>query len=256
MIKIIKNPEVKLSIPSFSCDNNSVGEHLMNHPLTSLLNVYGFLIVIGRPGSGKTSLAISLITQKKPKIYRKCMHHILVVMPKNSIASLKKNPFSVLDNKNIYHELDNETIDDIYNKIDTYSKNDEKTILFVDDMTADLKKSKFIIDTFKKLVFNRRHLKLNIIITAQSYVNFPLDLRKNAQSLIMFKPPKKEMEICFHELFETKKDNFMDVMRLAYDKPHNFLFLNVPSQRLFKNWDELIINDDSSDEEIELKKIV
>jgi hypothetical protein len=73
----------------------------------------------------------------------------------------------------------------------------------------------------------------------------------------MFKPPKKEMEICFHELFETKKDNFMDVMRLAYDKPHNFLFLNVPSQRLFKNWDELIINDDSSDEEeIELKKIV
>jgi hypothetical protein len=125
-----------------------------------------------------------------------------------------------------------------------FQKNDEKSLLFIDDMTADLKKSKFIIDTFKKMVYNRRHLKLNIIITAQSYVNLPLDIRKNIQNLIMFKPPKKELELVFHELFETKKDKFMDVMRMAYSDKHNFLFLNVPSQRMFKNWDELIIKDD------------
>jgi DNA-binding MltR family transcriptional regulator len=69
----------------------------------------------------------------------------------------------------------------IYNKIKKYSENDEKTILFIDDMTADLKKTKSIIDTFKRLVYNRRHLKLNIIITAQSFVNLPLDIRKNIQ---------------------------------------------------------------------------
>ena len=69
MIKLIKNKPVKLDIPKFLCDNNSVGEHLLEHPLTSLLNVYGFLCVIGRPGSGKTSMTISLITQKNPKIY-------------------------------------------------------------------------------------------------------------------------------------------------------------------------------------------
>ena len=97
-------------------------------------------------------------------------------MPQNSINSLKHNPFKVLPDKNTYHELDNDSIDTIYDKIDGYSKKDEKTILFIDDMTADLKKTKFIIDTFKKLVFNRRHLKLNITITAESYVNIPLDL--------------------------------------------------------------------------------
>jgi hypothetical protein len=169
-------------------------------------------------------------------------------MPQNSINSVRKNPFKVLPEENIYNELDNGTIEDIYNKIDDYSKKDEKTILFIDDMTADLKKSKFIIDTFKKLVFNRRHLKLNIIITAQSYVNVPLDLRKNIQNMIMFKPLKKELEIVFNELFESKKDMFMDVLRLAFDEKHNFLFLNVPSQRLFKNFDELILKDDSDDE--------
>ena len=49
----------------------------------------------------------------------------------------------------------------------------------------------------------------------------------------------------------------MDIMRLVFDDKHNFLFLNVPSQRMFKIFDELIINDDSDDddEEIESKKL-
>ena len=50
MIKVIKNPNVKLNIPKFLCDNNCVGEHLADHPLTDLLNVYGFyasLVALG-----------------------------------------------------------------------------------------------------------------------------------------------------------------------------------------------------------------
>ena len=78
MISIHKNPIIKLNIPNFSCDNDAVGCHLNHHPLTELLNVYGFLCVIGRPGSGKTSLTISLITQSNPKIYRKSHHHNIV----------------------------------------------------------------------------------------------------------------------------------------------------------------------------------
>ena len=67
MISIKKNKNIKLDIPSFTCDNNAVGSHLNNHDLTKYLNVYGFLCVIGRPGSGKTSMTIAMITQKKPK---------------------------------------------------------------------------------------------------------------------------------------------------------------------------------------------
>ena len=253
MIKEIKNPELKFTIPKFLCDVDAVGEHLMSHPLTSLLNVYGFLCVIGRPGSGKTSLTISLITQKLPKIYRKTHHHVLILMPENSISSLKNNPFKVLPKENIYNELNDDTMMNIFDKIDSYSKNEEKTLLFIDDMTADLKKSKYIIDVFKKMVYNRRHLKLNIIITAQSYVNLPLDIRKNIQNLIMFKPPKKELELVFNELFENKKNIFLDIMKLAFNDKHNFLFLNIPSQRMFKNWNELIIDEDSDNEEIEKK---
>ena len=241
MITIKKNEEIKFDIPTFSCDDNAIGEHLNEHPLTQLLNVYGFLSIIGRPGSGKTSLAISMITQKKPKIFNKCFHHIILLMPENSINSLHKNPFKDLEN--IYGELNDDTIEEIYQKINAFSKNDEKTLLLIDDMTADLKSSKKVMDTTKRLIYNRRHLKLNIIITAQTYNNIPLDIRKNITNLILFKPAKPEFESVFSELLENKKDICLNIMKKTYDEKHSFLFLNVPNQRMFKNFDELIIND-------------
>ena len=219
MIKIHKNPDVNLDIPHFICDDNCVGEHLNFHPLLKLLNVFGFMCIIGRPAQGKTSFAIALITQKKPQVYRKTHEHIIIVMPKNSINSLKDNKFKVLPEENFYHELTDETITSIYERIDGYSKEGEKSLLFIDDMTADLKKSKVIMDTMKKIIYNRRHLKTYIIITAQSYGNIPLDVRKNINNLVIFKPSKKEMELLFAENIETKKEMFMNVMNVCYTEP-------------------------------------
>jgi hypothetical protein len=212
--------------------------------------------VIGRPGSGKTSLSISLITQKNKRVYKKTHHHILILMPQNSINSLKKNPFKQLNEDSFYNELNDSTISDIYDRVNGYSQDNEKTLLFIDDMTSDLKKSKSIIDTLKKLIYNRRHLKLNVIITAQSYVNIPLDVRKCITNCLMYKPPKKEMELLFQELIENKKDLFLDIMKIVYTDKHNFLFINVPTQKMYRNWDELIIKEDgesSEEEEIEKK---
>ena len=194
MISIKKNDEVELDIPSFLCDNNAVGSHLEDHPLTQLLNIYGFTVLIGRPGFGKTSTAIALITQKNPKIYRKSHHHVIIMMPANSIGSLKKNPFKSLPDDNIYHELNDMSINQVFQNIDAASKKDEKTLLFIDDMTTDLKKTKFIMETLKRMIYNRRHLKLNIIITSQSYVNLPLDIRKNITNMFLYKPSKKEFQ--------------------------------------------------------------
>ena len=44
MIRIKKNEEIPLDIPQFSCDENAVGEHMNEHPITQLMNVYGFLL--------------------------------------------------------------------------------------------------------------------------------------------------------------------------------------------------------------------
>jgi hypothetical protein len=69
----------------------------------------------------------------------------------------------------------------------------------------------------------------------------------------MFKPSKKEFEVLFEELFEQKKDYALDIMQYVYREPHDWLMLNVDSQRMYRYFDELIIKNENdisdSDEE-------
>jgi len=61
-----------------------------------LKNFNGFVFTgfIGRPGSGKTSLLVSMLTgRKKDKVFRKVFNNILVVMPTSSRNSMKNNIF-------------------------------------------------------------------------------------------------------------------------------------------------------------------
>ena len=136
-----------------------------------------------------------------------------ILMPQNSFNSLKKNPFKQLPPENFYEELNDSTISDIYDRVNGYSQDNEKTLLFIDDMTADLKRSKQTMDIMKRLIYNRRHLKINIIITAQTYNNIPLDVRKNITNLLLFKPSKPEFESVFSELLEKKKDICLNIMK-------------------------------------------
>jgi hypothetical protein len=59
----------------------------------------------------------------------------------------------------------------------------------------------------------------------------------------MFKPSKIEFENLFTELFETEKDRALEIMKLVYDKPHQYLMMNVENQKLYKGFDEIIIHD-------------
>ncbi len=104
-IKIIKNDQINLNIPKFNCDENIVGEHMNDHPLTKLMNCYGFTAFVGKPQSGKTSLAVSFITQRHPVIFNKTHHRLYVMMPQNSINSMEKNPFKKLPPENMFYEL-------------------------------------------------------------------------------------------------------------------------------------------------------
>jgi KaiC/GvpD/RAD55 family RecA-like ATPase len=243
-ITLKKNKSLDLKVPDFSCDNNPLGEHLNDYDMLSHLNCYGFTGLIGKPGSGKTSIVISWLTgKKKNKVFRKVFDHILLVMPESSRKSLKKNIFEKHDPDKMFEELTSNSINTIYDMLLQSSKENEKTLLILDDVGASLKRSD-IQTMLKRIIFNRRHLKVHIVLMLQSFTTAPLVIRKLYTNVIMFKPAKKEFETLFEELFETKKDNAIDIMNFVYDKPHQYLFLNVDSQRMFKGFDELIFNKD------------
>jgi hypothetical protein len=51
------------------------------------------------------------------------------------------------------------------------------------------------------------------------------------------------MEKLFDEVIEHKKDYLLPIMKLVYDKPHQWMFINTDSGRLFKEWHELIFTE-------------
>ena len=80
-------------------------------------------------------------------------------MPQTSRNSLKKNIFDKHPEDKLYEELNYTTINDIYNKLNTYSQEKETTMLILDDVGAVLKDTS-IQTIFRKIIYNRRHLNV------------------------------------------------------------------------------------------------
>ena len=102
-------------------------------------------------------------------------------------------------------------------------------------MFAQIKKK------LKEFVYNRRHKHLSIIFLVQSWLSIEKDIRKLFSNIFIFKVSKKEMEQIFDEVIELPKDYILPIMKVVYDKPYQFLFINTDSQRMFKNFDEILI---------------
>ena len=246
MISTKKNKHLELDIPEFVCDGG-VGDHLNDYPMLSHLNGFYFTAFIGKPGSGKTSLVVAMLTgKKKKKVFRKCFNNVLLVMPTTSRNSMKNNIFKKHTEDKMYDELTYSSITDINNKLESYSEEKETTLLILDDVGASLKNNE-IQKTLRKIIYNRRHLKVHIIMMIQSFLSVPKEIRKLFNNIFMFKPSKVEFENLFDELFEQKKDMALDVMKYVFTNPHDYLMLNVDSQRMYKNFDEIIVKQDDED---------
>ena len=136
--------------------------------------------------------------------------------------------------------MDLETIEKIYKNLVNASEDKKNTLLIMDDIGASLKNNE-IQKMFRKIIYNRRHLKVKVVILIQSFLSLPKEIRKLLNNIFLFKPSKVEFENLFDELFETNKDLAIDIMSIGYDKPHDYLMLNVDTQRIYKGFDEIII---------------
>jgi DNA replication protein DnaC len=243
-ITIKRNKGIKLNIPEFICDDNPIGEHLNKYDMLKHLNKYSFDVFIGKPGSGKTSLLVSFLSDRgKKKIYKKCFDNILIVMPRQSRNSLKNDIFKDHAEEKMYDQLDLTTISDILIKLQTYSLKKENTLLILDDVAASLK-NRQIEKTLTEIIFNRRHLKCKIVMLIQTFKSVKLDIRKTIVNAFIYKPSKKEFETLFDELIEQDKDVAHTVMKIVFDRPHKYLMMNIETQKMYDGFDEIIINNE------------
>ena len=237
MLKLKTNKKPYLNIPSFSVDNK-LKDKLDNIEIFKLMNKSHFGLFLGKAGSGKSSLVISFLSSKDA--FKKCFHNVFLFCPANSRSSIKDDFWeNNLEEEQIYDDLTIDNLIDAYSKIEQDSLQGFKSLIILDDVQKNLKGDceKFLLH----IINNRRHNRICIWICCQNYKTIPLQVRLTLTDLFIFKVEKQEIENIYEELTEIDKNKFNIITNNAYKNIGDFLYLNCLSQRLFNNWDEIVL---------------
>jgi hypothetical protein len=152
-----------------------------------------------------------------------------------------------MENEEGYHqydELTEENIEHTRDKIKEATMNKEYSLLIIDDMQEQLKQ-KDVKKILENLIIKKRHYRLTIFILQQSYKNLELRMRQLMDNFFIFELGKNEMRDIFDETIKLKEQTFNDVLKIAYNdsNKHNFLVINNKSKKMYKNFDEIEINE-------------
>ena len=233
-MQIVPNQEIKLKL--IKQDIDELDKDLLSIP-DPLPKKSMALYLVGAPGSGKTSLLLSLLLSKTAylkkfdKVY--LMSGSLQTLPPELIANLPED--QVFDEYNI---------DSIYNKVkeEKDSKLNPNVLFILDDVVKDIRAK-----TFNKLILNRRHIIQNASnpkvkagcsfwICSQSYNMMELQIRKNLSTVILFPTAnKKELQSIKEELMADISPQEQDmIINYAWSKPYNFIFIRLDKPKSLK----------------------
>ena len=225
-----KNRDLLFAPPKFKCDTA-----LKDVPEPLPQNVSFNMVLVGKPGSGKSSLATNIITNPLRKKY----HSIFIVIPKNSMNSYACNPFQSIDEEQIFNDLTIDTLIEIYGRVSANAEEGLNSLLYIDDQAANLKKSN-IQQTFKELLYNRRHLRLGIINSVQRLTTIPKAIRSVSQLLIIFKPCNKaEGNILFDEMINLEKKEFIKLMNYTFKDKHDHMLIVLHEDKYYRNFNKI-----------------
>ena len=118
----LDNPNYNFKKVDFNVDD-ILGEHIRD----PFPNKSFFWLIVGKAGSGKTSLMINALNSKgSNRVYRKVFDKITLVMPKNSRNSLKNNPLEDLPEDQLYEEMSQNVIEKVKSIRTEFDEEDKK----------------------------------------------------------------------------------------------------------------------------------
>ena len=240
--EIINETAPHLKMPHFIIDHSV---KIVEKPFPS---VASYLVFVGKSRSGKSSLITSLL--KNRRLYRNAFHNVIIVIPKHSFHSMSErdNPFLALDREKIYHDLNINVLETIYFQIMGYAENEEDTLLLIDDYASELKNGD-ILKLLNTFVNNRRHLRLSVWMSVQTYKSIPLSNRKTINMLILFKCMNKaEIKAIWEEMTFLQKDDFFNLLEFVFQKPYDYLVLDRDNNEYYRKFNKIsIIGNDATE---------
>ena len=229
---------IYLSKFKFNCDEV---DKSVPKPLPQNLN--HFMMIVGKPGSSKTTLILNLIC-KRGKMYNKKFDRIYLFSP--SLGTIDDCPFEELPEDQRYEELSYDILSGV---LDEIKECGEKVLFIMDDVVNDMKKEFHLEKLLCKVLMNRRHQcgaggSLSVWITTQVYNKVPAPVRKCASQLVMYETKNRmELDSLFNEVIVgLKKEEWYQLLKYVWDKKFNFLFIDSTksfNQMYHKNFNNL-----------------
>jgi len=239
-MNIVKLKKPNMKPPAFNCDKG-LHPKLNEFELTSYLNLHSTNLLIGKPASGKTSLLLAMLADKK--LLKRVYHNIYLFQPRHSRASLKTDIFKDHPEEKKFDELTLDNLEDVMARIKASPPTENNVIIF-DDMASYLK-NKETLQLFKELIFNRRHIRTSIFFLNQTFFSVPKELRRLFSNLFIFKVSRNELKNIFEENVEDEavKEMLPEIAKVVYDAPYSYLFINTDKQKFYKKFDRIDFNE-------------
>lgn len=220
-----------------NCDD-IIDKKLLEYPMVEdVWSRSSFNIIVGKMGSGKTSLITNLVKT----VFRKCFHNIYCFIPSNSRKSIDNDVYGKnLPENQLFDTLTEENITHVYEELQENSNEEEYSLLIIDDFQTALKDPD-IITTLAKIITKMRHLRTTVFLLQQNYQALNKSLRELCSNLILFNVGKGQLEKAFIESIQIDKNKFQELIDLVFKEKNDWILINLNGQRnIYRMFDKII----------------
>lgn len=182
------------------------------------------VIIGGRSTTGKTTQVIKLFHS----VFKFVDARRFLICPSYLLDPKWRTVDGDLRNDDkVFTEYNDYIINWLSREIKNRAENGLNSVLILDDITRAARTGGQSEKRLNRIIANAIWLKCTIIYSVQSMVHTTVDMRQNADYLIMFRTENNRELDSIYECFGVgSKKDFKKLMRVATDVPYSFLFVN------------------------------
>jgi len=211
MLKIVEQPNAHLQVHNTP---NNLDKPLAADIPSPLPNYSGFnMLITGSSGSGKSTFLYSIMSKRKKngirQSYRGVFDKVYIISPTMGKNSISNDPFKTIPENQIWRSLSKDGLDELDEMLDENRAEGLNSVVILDDVGSQIKKSAAIEKKLTSMMQNRRHQFASFITLLQRLRDANTGIRNNLSHFVTFRPKNRpESEAITNELmpFDNKKN--------------------------------------------------
>lgn len=190
--------------------------------------------IVGKRNSGKSHLLIQMLLSKK--LLKGKFDDVIIINPTKKFD----HKYNVVKFTEEYSEFSIELLEELLKKFEDNKRKDPdyKVLLILDDcISQDNFKNNQANNPLNTMAVNGRHLGISLMILSQKWNAISTYIRAQLDYIIFFEIRNhQELDTIYKEYGEGTLNDFKDMTKEVFTKPHDFLVIDTIHNHLYKNF--------------------